>query len=128
MAELTEAAAGSTQFWTVCLEASGPADLLQEAVRHAADLLFARLLPDGVRLSLGNSRSYAQWLYRQTGMHLAVLAGPPYGRLGVVRWPPAGCFPGASSPLRNALHHALGLPSRYSRNTAGMPSTKVCAS
>ena len=91
MAELTEAAAGSTQCWTLCLEASGPANLLQEAVRHAADLLFARPLPDGVRLSLGNSQSYAQWLYRQTGMDLGVLAGPPYGEPGraaqAARWP-----------------------------------------
>ncbi len=68
MAELTEADADGTRFWTVGLEASGPADLQLKAVQHAADLLFARPLPDGVRFSLGNSRSYAQWLSRQPGM------------------------------------------------------------
>jgi hypothetical protein len=68
MAELTEADADGTRCWTVGLEASGPAGLLLEAVQHAAGLLFARPLPDGVRFSLGNSLSYAQWLYRQPGM------------------------------------------------------------
>lgn len=46
-----------------------PAGLLLGAVKHAADLLFARPLPDGERFSLGNSLSYAQWLYRQPSMH-----------------------------------------------------------
>ena len=62
MAELTEVTAGGTRCWTVGLEATGRAGLLLDAVQHAAGLLFARPLPDGVRFSLSNSRSYAQWL------------------------------------------------------------------
>jgi len=75
MAELTEADAGGTRCWTVGLEASGPAGLLLKAVQHAAGLLFAQPLPDGARFSLSNSRSYAQWLYQQPGLHPADSSG-----------------------------------------------------
>lgn len=65
MAELTEAEAGGQQWWTVGLEATGSAGLLRDAVQHAAGLLFASPLPAGAGFTLGNSRSYAQWLYDQ---------------------------------------------------------------
>ncbi len=68
MAELTEADVDGTQCWTVGLEATGPAGLLLEAVQRAVGLLFDEPLPDGVRFSLGTSRSYAQWLYQQPDM------------------------------------------------------------
>jgi hypothetical protein len=82
MAELTEADADGTRFWTVGLEASGPAGLLLKAVQHAADLLFARPLPDGVLFSLNNSRSYPQWLYRLP--HVG-LDGAPFTPLPLAR-------------------------------------------
>jgi hypothetical protein len=67
MAELTEAGAGGLRWWTVGLEATGPAGLLLDAVQRAAGLLFASPLPAGTGFSLDNSRSYAQWLYHQPG-------------------------------------------------------------
>lgn len=61
-AELTEADAFGDAWWSVGLEATGPAGLLHGALQHAADLVFARPLPAGTGFSLENSQSYAQWL------------------------------------------------------------------
>jgi len=62
MVELTEVHVHDQPWWSVGLEATGPAGLLRFALQHAADLAFAQPLPAGVALSLDNSRSYAQWL------------------------------------------------------------------
>ena len=62
MVELTEIQVRGHRGWSVGFEATGPAGLLRDALRHAAELVFALPLPSGVQLSLGNSRSYAQWL------------------------------------------------------------------
>jgi hypothetical protein len=60
--ELTEFHVHGDPYWTVGFEATGPVDLLPDALQHAADLVLARPLPDGVEFILDNSRSYAQWL------------------------------------------------------------------
>ena len=65
MAELTEADADGRLMWTVGLEATGSAELLLDAVQHAVGLLFASPPPPEAGFSLGNSCSYAQWLYRE---------------------------------------------------------------
>jgi len=62
MVELTKIHVHDQPWWSVGLEATGSAGLLRLALQHAADMAFAQPLPAGVALSLGNSRSYAQWL------------------------------------------------------------------
>lgn len=61
--ELTEADPGSQPWWSVGFEATGSAELLDRALRHAASLVFGCHFPAGTELSLRTSRSYAQWLY-----------------------------------------------------------------
>ncbi len=61
-AEIAEVHAGGSTWWTVGLEAAGPAGVLADALSHAADLVFARPLPAGIEFSAGNSLSYTQWL------------------------------------------------------------------
>jgi hypothetical protein len=65
--ELTEIQVHDQPWWSVGLEATGSPGLLRLALQHAADLAFARPLPAGVTLSLGDSRSYAQWLTERSG-------------------------------------------------------------
>jgi hypothetical protein len=54
-------------WWTLGLEATGPADLLHGELQAAAALVFARPLPAGVEPGPDHSRSYAEWLGRPPG-------------------------------------------------------------
>jgi len=51
-----------------CFEATGPASLLQRELEATAALVFAQALPDSVKLGVGDSRSYAEWLRRKPGL------------------------------------------------------------
>jgi hypothetical protein len=70
MAELTEADVASEHWWTVGLEATGPAESLRPAVQHAVTSLFAQPLPAWTELDLDSSRSYAEWLLLRTDVAL----------------------------------------------------------
>ena len=59
----------STQFqatgqawWTLALEATGPASLRRTELEATAALVFAQALPGGMELGTDHSQSYAQWL------------------------------------------------------------------
>jgi hypothetical protein len=73
--ELTEADPGSQPWWSVGFEATGSADLLDSALRHAAGLVFGGHFPAVTELSLRASRSYAQWLYERKFTNGRVWAG-----------------------------------------------------
>jgi hypothetical protein len=60
--ELTEVHAREETWWSLGFEAAGPADLLRSALEGTAALIFARALPGGAELGLGDCRSYAEWL------------------------------------------------------------------
>ncbi len=60
--ELTEFAVGGETWWTLCLEAGGEPEGLERELRATAGSLFREPMPDGVRLDLGDSSSYARWL------------------------------------------------------------------
>jgi hypothetical protein len=65
MVELTEADVGGQKWWTVGLEATGAAESLHAALRHAVTTLFAHPPPTRTGFSLDNSWSYAEWLTLQ---------------------------------------------------------------
>ncbi len=65
--ELTEFDVLGEAWWTLGFEATGPPEALRSELDAAAALVFAQALPDGVELSMDNSRSYAQWLRRRPG-------------------------------------------------------------
>jgi hypothetical protein len=72
--ELTEVDARDETWWSLGFEAAGPAnpagpagptgpaDLVRRALEDTAALIFARALPGGAELSLGDCQSYAEWL------------------------------------------------------------------
>jgi hypothetical protein len=63
--ELTEVYARDDEtWWSLGFEAAGPADLVRRALEGTAALIFARALPSGAELGLGDCRSYAEWLSR----------------------------------------------------------------
>jgi hypothetical protein len=62
--ELTEIRAGGQAWWTLALEATGPASLRRTALEATAALVFAQALPGGLELGTDHSQSYAQWLTR----------------------------------------------------------------
>jgi hypothetical protein len=64
--ELTEVDVRGEAWWTLGLEATGPAEALRSELDAAAALVFAQALP-GVELGMDDSRSYAQWLCRRPG-------------------------------------------------------------
>ena len=64
--ELTDIHAGGEAWWTLGFEATGPPDVLRSELDAAAALVFALPLPGGLELGTGDSRSYAQWLRRQS--------------------------------------------------------------
>jgi hypothetical protein len=64
--ELTEVLTRDEWWWTLGFEATGGEDLFQE-LSVTADLVFAEPLPEGVELSWGTTRSYAEWLRRNHG-------------------------------------------------------------
>jgi hypothetical protein len=65
--ELTAVDLRGEPWWTLCFEATGPADGLRRELDAAAALVFADALPGGVQLGIDDSQSYVQWLRRQTG-------------------------------------------------------------
>ena len=62
--ELTEVGAGGEAWWTLALEATGPARLRRTELQATAALLFAQALPDGVELGTDDSQSYPLGLTR----------------------------------------------------------------
>jgi hypothetical protein len=60
--ELTEVGIGGQRWWTLGFEATGPADLLRNEVEATAAAVFARAMPDAMKLGPNESRSYAEWL------------------------------------------------------------------
>jgi len=65
--ELTEVHTRGQDWWTLGLEATGPADLLRSELEATAALVFAQALPGGVEVGPDESRSYAQWLSQRPG-------------------------------------------------------------
>ena len=65
--ELTEIRASGQDWWTLGLEATGPAGLLRSELEVTAALVFAQALPGGLQPGLDESRSYAQWLGQRPG-------------------------------------------------------------
>jgi hypothetical protein len=65
--ELTEVRTRGQDWWTLGLEATGPADLLHGELQATAALVFAQPLPAGVEPGLDHSRSYAEWLGQPPG-------------------------------------------------------------
>lgn len=63
--ELAQAQLRGEPWWSLGFEATGPLDLLQGALEHAADIMFALPPPAGVEFSLDTSKSYAEWLTEQ---------------------------------------------------------------
>jgi len=64
-AELTEVRARGRTWWSLGFEAIGPVDLLRDELEATAAHVFAQALPEGVRLRVDDSRSYAEWLHWQ---------------------------------------------------------------
>lgn len=60
--ELTGIRAQHQDWWSLGLEATGPADLLRPVLGATAALVFTRPLPSGVDLRVQDSTSYAEWL------------------------------------------------------------------
>jgi hypothetical protein len=65
--ELTEVRTDGQDWWTLGLEATGPADLLRGELQATAALVFAQAMPGSVEPGPDDSRSYAEWLYRRAG-------------------------------------------------------------
>lgn len=62
--ELTDIRVHGQTWWTLGLEATGPAKLLRIELEAAAAVVFGQALPGGVELGMNDSASYAQWLSR----------------------------------------------------------------
>jgi hypothetical protein len=60
--ELTELRTHHGDWWSVGLEATGPAGLLHAGLEATAGLAFTRPPPGGVELRMADSMSYAEWL------------------------------------------------------------------
>ena len=75
--ELTEVHMLGEAWWSLGLEATGPAGLLRGGLEATAALVFAQATPAGVELCPDNSRSYAEWLGQRLG---AVVTPAPEGR------------------------------------------------
>jgi hypothetical protein len=65
--ELTAVDLNGEPWWTLCFEATGPADALRRELDAAAALVFADAPPSGVELGIDDAQSYVQWLCRQRG-------------------------------------------------------------
>jgi hypothetical protein len=63
--ELTEIRSRDRDWWSLGLEATGPASLLRSELQAAAELVFAQPLPGDLPLGTDDSRSYMQWLFLQ---------------------------------------------------------------
>ena len=64
--ELTDVHAAGEAWWTLGFEATGPPDVLRGELHAAAALVFALTPPGGLELGVGDSKSYAAWLCRQS--------------------------------------------------------------
>src|SRR5947209_14351029 len=62
--ELTEIRVHDQDWWSLGLEATGPADLLSAGLQATAALVFTRPLPGGAEFRMEDSMSYAEWLRR----------------------------------------------------------------
>jgi hypothetical protein len=60
--EVTEVRVRGQAWWTLGLEAAGPAGTLRGQLEATAALVFADAPPAGVEFGTGDSRSYAEWL------------------------------------------------------------------
>ena len=60
--ELTEVLMRGESWWSLGLEATGPADLLRRGLEATAALVFAQAVPGGLEPGQDDSRSYAEWL------------------------------------------------------------------
>jgi hypothetical protein len=60
--ELTELRLQHQDWWSIGLEATGPAGLLRTGLEAAAELLFTHPPPSDVKLRMADSMSYAEWL------------------------------------------------------------------
>jgi hypothetical protein len=60
--ELTELRFQRQDWWSLGLEATGPAESLRHGLEATAALVFTRAPPGGVDLRIDDSRSYAEWL------------------------------------------------------------------
>jgi len=61
-AELTDIHSGRQAWWSLGLEATGPADRLHSALHSTAAQLFTQPLPGDLELDMSDCQSYAQWL------------------------------------------------------------------
>jgi hypothetical protein len=59
--ELTDFTVDGETWWTLALEAGGDPDSLERELRATAESLFRGPLPEGLRLDLWDSVSYARW-------------------------------------------------------------------
>jgi len=62
--ELTEVHMAGQAWWTLGLEATGPARLLRGELDATVAFVFAQALPRGMELGTDDCQSYAQWLTR----------------------------------------------------------------
>jgi hypothetical protein len=60
--ELTGFSVHSAEWWTLAMEATGDPDELERVLRTTAEAVFRDPIPDGLRLDLQDSTSYAQWI------------------------------------------------------------------
>ena len=60
--ELTEVRIRGQGWWSLGLEATGPASLLRSGLEATAAFVFAQAVPGGVEPRQDDSRSYAEWL------------------------------------------------------------------
>ena len=60
--ELTEVRFRHQDWWSLGLEATGPAESLRHGLEATAALVFAQAPPGGADLRIDDSRSYADWL------------------------------------------------------------------
>jgi hypothetical protein len=65
--ELTEIRLQHQDWWSLGLEATGPAESLRHGLEAVAAHVFTRALPGGLALRIDDSRSYADWLRTHPG-------------------------------------------------------------
>ena len=61
-AEVTEIRTGHQDWWTLGLEAAGPAERLRTALEATAAVVFTQAVPGDMELRLDDSMSYAEWI------------------------------------------------------------------
>jgi hypothetical protein len=66
--ELTEIHTRGQPWWTLGLEATGPASLLRHELEVTAALLAGQDVPAGIELDTAHATSYAEWMRRCPGL------------------------------------------------------------